>query len=56
MPRTKYFDIDSPILSKVKTPLDNFNLYILPVGLIIILVLFIYIFYIGMQKKKQDEI
>ena len=55
MPRTKSFDIDSPILSKLKTPIDNFNRYILPIILLIILAMFIYIIIIGMQKKESED-
>ena len=56
MPRTKYFDIESPILSKIKTPLDSFDIYIFPIGLLIILILLVYVFIIGMQKKEPEEV
>ena len=56
MPRTKTFDIESPILSKLKTPIDSFNRYILPIILLIIFGMFIYVFYIGMQKKEPEEL
>lgn len=55
MPRTRTFDIESPILSMVKTPLDTFNLYIFPIGLFLILLMFVYIFYVGMQKDSEKE-
>ena len=50
------FDIESPILSKLKTPLDSFNRYILPIILLLIFGMFIYVFYIGMQKKDPEEL
>ena len=50
------FDIESPILSKLKTPLDSFNRYILPIILLLIFDMFIYVFYIGMQKKDPEEL
>ena len=56
MPRTRNFDIESPILSKLKTPFDSFNRYILPIILLLIFSMFIYIFYIGMQKKEPEKI
>ena len=56
MPRTRTFDIESPILSKLKTPLDSFNRYILPIILLLIFGMFIYVFYIGMQKKDPEEL
>tara|TARA_B100000287_G_C20586144_1_gene762327 strand:+ start:351 stop:533 length:183 start_codon:yes stop_codon:yes gene_type:complete len=60
MARTKYFDIESPIkspiLSKLKTPIDNFNTIILPIGLLIIFGMFIYVFVLVMQKKDQEEL
>ena len=56
MTRTKYFDIETPILSKVKTPLDSFNVYIFPIGLLIILGMFVYIFILAIKNKEQEEI
>ena len=63
MPRTrtfddiaKTFDIDSPILSKLKTPLDSFNRYILPIILLLIFGMFIYVFVLVMQKKDPEEL
>tara|TARA_B100001093_G_C26702912_1_gene959879 strand:+ start:874 stop:1044 length:171 start_codon:yes stop_codon:yes gene_type:complete len=56
MPKTRTFDIESPILSKLKTPIDSFNRYILPIGLLIIFGMFIYVFYIGMQKKEPEKL
>ena len=60
MPRTKTFDmgydIESPILSKLKTPLDSFNRYILPIILLLIFGMFIYVFVLVMQKKDPEEL
>ena len=56
MPKTRTFDIESPILSKLKTPLDSFNRYVLPIGLLLIFGMFIYVFYISMQKKDPEEL
>ena len=56
MARTNTFDIESPILSKLKTPIDNFNTIILPIGLLIIFGMFIYVFVLVMQKKDPEEL
>ena len=55
MPKTRTFDIESPILSKLKTPFDSFNRYILPIILLIIFGMFIYIFILVMQKKEPEK-
>ena len=56
MPRTKTFDIESPILSIVKTPIDTFDKFIMPIGLLIILGMFVYIFILAIKNKEQEEI
>ena len=56
MPKTNIFDIESPILSKLKTPLDSFNRYILPIILLLILGMFIYVFILDIQKKEPEEL
>jgi len=56
MPKTKTFDIESPILSKLKTPPDMWLKYIMPIILLLIFGMFIYVFYIGMQKKDPEEL
>lgn len=56
MPKTNTFDIESPILSKLKTPIDMWLKYIMPIILLIILGMFIYVIILVVQKKDPEEL
>ena len=48
-----YFSVER---IRTKTPQDVWANIIMPIGLFIIFIMLIYVFYIGVQKKEPEEI